>query len=83
MIQDKPDWTLDTSGTCCPEPLNQAHRAIKILQPGQVPELISTDIGSHMDISAGVTVPNMNSSKSKTTARLFAFTSASAISLSG
>jgi len=50
--QDKPHRTVDTSGTCCPEPLMQAHRAIKTMQPGQVLELISTDIGSRMDIPA-------------------------------
>src|SRR3989344_1834231 len=50
--QNKPDRTVDTSGTCCPEPLKQAHRAIKAMQPGEVLELICTDIGSRMDIPA-------------------------------
>jgi tRNA 2-thiouridine synthesizing protein A len=50
--QEKPDRSVDTSGTCCPEPLKQAHRAIKAMQPGEVLELIATDIGSRMDIPA-------------------------------
>ena len=49
---DQPSCTVDTSGTCCPEPLKQAHRAIKSMQPGEVLELIATDIGSRMDIPA-------------------------------
>ena len=52
MSQDKPDRTVDTSGECCPGPLREAHRAIKTMQPGEVLELISTDIGSRMDIPA-------------------------------
>jgi tRNA 2-thiouridine synthesizing protein A len=30
----------------------ECNRAIKVMEPGQVLELISTDIGSRMDISA-------------------------------
>jgi tRNA 2-thiouridine synthesizing protein A len=52
VTQVKPDWTVDTSGECCPGPLREAHRAIKTMQPGEVLELISTDIGSRMDIPA-------------------------------
>ena len=52
-VQDiKPARTVDTSGYNCPVPIVEANRAIKSLQPGEVMELISTDIGSHMDISA-------------------------------
>jgi tRNA 2-thiouridine synthesizing protein A len=50
--REKPDLTVDTTGTCCPEPLKQAHRAIKTMQAGEILELISTDVGSRMDIPA-------------------------------
>jgi tRNA 2-thiouridine synthesizing protein A len=49
---DQPSRTVDTSGTCCPQPLLQAQRAIKSMQPGEVLELIATDVGSKMDIPA-------------------------------
>ena len=52
MSQEKPHRTVDTSGQCCPVPLIETNRAIKTLQPWQVLELISTDIGSRMDIPA-------------------------------
>ncbi|MCR4301473.1 MAG: sulfurtransferase TusA family protein [Sulfuricaulis sp.] len=52
MSQDKPHRTVDTSGQCCPVPLVETNRAIKTMQPGEVLELISTDFGSRMDISA-------------------------------
>ena len=52
MSQEKPDRTVDTSGTCCPEPLIQANRAIKAMQPGEMLELVCTDTGSRMDIPA-------------------------------
>ena len=52
MEEYKPDKTVDTSGQCCPVPMVETNRAIKALQPGQVLELISTDIGSRMDIPA-------------------------------
>jgi tRNA 2-thiouridine synthesizing protein A len=44
--------TIDTSGQCCPVPLIETNRAIKTMQPGEVLEVISTDIGSRMDIPA-------------------------------
>jgi len=49
---DRPSCTVDTSGTCCPQPLLQAQRAVKSMQPGEVLELIATDVGSRMDIPA-------------------------------
>ena len=52
MDETKPDKTVDTSGQCCPVPMVETNRAIKTMQPGQVLELISTDIGSRMDIPA-------------------------------
>lgn len=48
----KPTRTIDTSGQCCPVPMMETNRAIKTMQPGEVLELISTDIGSRMDIPA-------------------------------
>ncbi|MHB8741870.1 MAG: sulfurtransferase TusA family protein [Sulfuricaulis sp.] len=48
----KPVRTVDTSGLCCPVPMLETSRAIKTMQPGEVLEVISTDIGSRMDIPA-------------------------------
>ena len=48
----KPTRTIDTSGQCCPVPMVETNRTIKIMQPGDVLEVISTDIGSRMDIPA-------------------------------
>lgn len=48
----KPDRTIDTSGSCCPVPMVETNRAIKAMQPGEVLELIATDIGARMDIAA-------------------------------
>jgi len=48
----KPDRSVDTSGQYCPAPIVETNRAIKAMQPGEVLELISTDIGSRMDIPA-------------------------------
>ncbi|MDA8364569.1 MAG: sulfurtransferase TusA family protein [Gammaproteobacteria bacterium] len=44
------DLTVDTSGTCCPTPLLEVTRAARRMKPGEVLELIATDIGSRMDI---------------------------------
>jgi tRNA 2-thiouridine synthesizing protein A len=52
MSDGKADRTVDTSGQCCPVPMVETNRAIKSMQPGQVLELISTDIGSRTDIPA-------------------------------
>lgn len=46
------DKSVDTSGRCCPAPIVETNRAIKQMSPGQVLELISTDLGSRMDIPA-------------------------------
>lgn len=48
----KPDRVIDTSGHCCPVPMVETNRAIKQMQPGEILEVISTDIGSRMDIPA-------------------------------
>jgi tRNA 2-thiouridine synthesizing protein A len=52
MPQPKPDRSIDTSGQCCPVPMVETNRAIKTMQPGEVLEVISTDLGSKMDIPA-------------------------------
>ena len=52
MSDPQPDRTLDTSGLCCPEPMLQTNRTVKTMQPGEVLEVISTDVGSWMDIPA-------------------------------
>ena len=44
------DLTVNTSGTCCPTPLLEVTRAARRMKPGEVLELIATDIGSRMDI---------------------------------
>lgn len=48
----KPTRTIDTSGQCCPVPMIETNRAVKTMQPGEVLEVISTDVGSRMDIPA-------------------------------
>ncbi len=50
MNDGKADRTVDTSGQCCPVPIVETNRAIKSMQPGEVLELISTDVGSRTDI---------------------------------
>ena len=54
MAEDpiKPTRTIDTSGQCCPVPIIETNRAIKTMQPGEVLELIATDIGARLDIPA-------------------------------
>lgn len=52
MSEIRPDRTIDTSGQCCPVPMVESNRAVKQMQPGQVLEVICTDIGSRMDIPA-------------------------------
>lgn len=52
MSDIKPDRTIDTSGQCCPVPMVETNRAAKQMQPGEVLEVICTDIGSKMDIPA-------------------------------
>lgn len=52
MSDIKPDRTIDTSGQCCPVPMVETNRAAKQMQPGEVLEVICTDLGSKMDIPA-------------------------------
>ena len=50
MSEIKADFTVDTSGTCCPTPLLEATRAARRMKAGEIVELVATDIGSRMDI---------------------------------
>ncbi len=52
MSDIKPDRTVDTSGQCCPVPMVETNRAVKQMRPGEVLEVICTDIGSKTDIPA-------------------------------
>ncbi len=52
MARPTPDRTIDTSGSCCPVPLVETNRAVKTMRPGEVLEVISTDLGSKTDIPA-------------------------------
>ncbi len=50
MSDVKADFTVDTSGTCCPAPVLEATRAVRRMKAGEIVELVATDIGSRMDI---------------------------------
>jgi tRNA 2-thiouridine synthesizing protein A len=52
MSDIRADKSVDTTGQCCPVPIVETNRAIKQMQPGQVLEVICTDLGSKMDIPA-------------------------------
>lgn len=52
MSDIRPDRRVDTSGQCCPVPIVETNRAVKQMQSGQVLEVICTDLGSKMDLSA-------------------------------
>lgn len=46
----KSDVTLDTIGTLCPIPIVKTNHKIKELKPGQVLEVLSTDMGIKADM---------------------------------
>lgn len=46
----KADVTLDTKGMLCPMPIVKTNQKIKELKPGQVLEVISTDMGIKEDM---------------------------------
>ena len=48
----KADHAVDTTGLVCPQPMLAAQRAMKAMRLGEVLELVSTDVGSRMDIPA-------------------------------
>jgi tRNA 2-thiouridine synthesizing protein A len=52
MARIKADRSIDTSGHCCPVPMVETNRAVKTMRPGEVLEVISTDLGSKTDIPA-------------------------------
>jgi len=52
MADVKPNHSVDTSGLVCPQPMLAAQRAVKTMRLNEVLELISTDVGSRMDIPA-------------------------------
>lgn len=52
MTKVKADHVVDTSGLVCPQPMLAAQRSMKSMKLGEVLELISTDVGSRMDIPA-------------------------------
>jgi len=47
-----PDRTIDTSGQCCPVPMVETNRAVKQMKPGELLEVICTDVGAKTDLSA-------------------------------
>lgn len=52
MDQNKPDRSIDLSGAFCPVPIMETNKTIKLMRPGELLEVISTDEGSKMDIPA-------------------------------
>ncbi|MBI4494397.1 MAG: sulfurtransferase TusA family protein [Chloroflexi bacterium] len=46
------DRTLDCRGTLCPVPIIQARQALDALAPGQVLQVLATDLGSKADFPA-------------------------------
>lgn len=41
---------LDTTGKCCPMPMVETNKAIKALAPGEILEIIATDVATRSDI---------------------------------
>lgn len=52
MNKMKSDRCIDLSGSCCPVPIMETNKTMKTMQAGEVLEVISTDVGSRMDIPA-------------------------------
>ena len=50
MAEIKATTTLDTSGKCCPMPMVETTKAIKALAPGDILEIVATDVGTRRDI---------------------------------
>jgi tRNA 2-thiouridine synthesizing protein A len=48
----RPDEVLDCSGLACPLPILKTRRAIDGLQVGQILKMISTDLGTAVDVYA-------------------------------
>ena len=52
MVSAKVDKVLDCQGTLCPLPVILAKKAIDVLAPGQVLQILATDPGARADIPA-------------------------------
>ncbi len=52
MPEITPEKVIDCSGLKCPMPLAKTVKAVKELQTGQILEMISTDPGSQLDVTA-------------------------------
>lgn len=52
MAGIKADMTVDAKGLTCPMPVLKTKKAIDIINPGQILEVISSDIASKTDIPA-------------------------------
>lgn len=52
MSDFTPDKILDCSGLKCPMPLVKTTKALKEIEGGKILEMISTDPGSELDVSA-------------------------------
>lgn len=48
----KPAMVLDTKGLLCPAPIIKTSQAIKQVQVGQILEVLATDPGSKLDLTA-------------------------------
>lgn len=46
------DRVVDSRGTFCPVPIIEAKEALDSMEPGQVLEVLSTDLGSRADFPA-------------------------------
>jgi TusA-related sulfurtransferase len=46
----KPDWTIDTSGKCCPLPILEIAKAIRRVDVGGVVLLVATDPAVEEDL---------------------------------
>ncbi len=50
MTELKVTSTLDTSGKCCPMPMVETNKAMRVLAAGDILEIIATDPGTRNDI---------------------------------
>jgi tRNA 2-thiouridine synthesizing protein A len=50
MNELKVTRTLDTSGKCCPMPMIELNKTIKLLASGDILEIVATDPGTRKDI---------------------------------
>lgn len=50
-LDETPADTLDAIGLLCPEPLFQARKAIDVLEPGEVLEVLADDAAAEEDLT--------------------------------